>query len=373
MPAMEFLLGFVVGAVVGAGLAAAIMLLRSRAAGQAMRETFAALAAEALDANARRLAEQSGAALDGKKALIDQSVAAINDRLERVRQFLQSVESSRKEDLGRLSTAVGSLTRTAEDLHRMLASTQRRGLWGERMAEDVLRLAGLQEGVNYRKQSAADADSGKPDYTFFLPNDLKVNMDVKFPLERYRAYLDADGDAAKAGELRELVAAVRGHVSAVAKRGYIDPKVPTVPYVIVFLPSEQVYGLVLQTQPDLIDEALTKHVVLVGPLTLYAVLAVMRQAAESANLLKTADEVLALLGDFLKQWESYKAVTDRMGRRIEDAKKEYDTLVGTRTRMLERPLARIDDLRKQRGLPDGGPAEPAEDRPLGGSTSHQEP
>ena len=39
----------------------------------------------------------------------------------------------------------------------MLASTQRRGAWGERMAADVLRLAGLQEGVNYVRQSAAEA------------------------------------------------------------------------------------------------------------------------------------------------------------------------------------------------------------------------
>ena len=38
------------------------------------------------------------------------------------------------------------------------------------MADDVLRLAGLVEGVNYRKQTSV-AGGGIPDVTFLLPRD----------------------------------------------------------------------------------------------------------------------------------------------------------------------------------------------------------
>ena len=231
----------------------------------------------------------------------------------------------------------------------MLASTQRRGAWGERMAGDVLRLAGLQEGVNYLRQSAADAQEGRPDFTFFLPNELKVNMDVKFPLERYKAYLDATDDAARADQLAQLVAAVRGHVQAVAKRGYIDPAV-TVNYVIVFVPSEQIYSLVLAAQPDLIDDALTKHVVLASPLTLYAMLSVIRQAAENANVLKTADEVTKLLGQFYQQWQKYNEELDKLGQRIEQTADQYRTVRAIRSSSLQKPLDKIEDLRTSRGL-----------------------
>ena len=187
-----FAIGLLVGLVIGAGVAVAVGVVRTRAGERQMREAFAALAGEALDANARRLAEQAGAVLDGKKQLIDQAVAAVAERLGRMSDQLQRAEAERKQELGRLSGSVASLAGTAGELHRMLASTQRRGAWGERMAEDVLRLAGLQEGVNYVKQSAAAAESGKPDFTFFLPNELKVNMDVKFPLESYKAVVDAE-------------------------------------------------------------------------------------------------------------------------------------------------------------------------------------
>ncbi len=349
---VNFIVGFVLGVLIGAGVALAVMLIRGRGVSRQMREAFAALAAEALDANTRRLSEQAGAALDGKKALIDQAIAAANERLEQIRQFLQRIETERKQDFGRLSSSVSSLAATAGDLHRMLASTQRRGAWGERMAEDVLRLAGLQEGINYTKQSSDQVESGRPDFTFNLPNDLRVNMDVKFPLERYKSYLDAETDDARAAELKQLATAVRNHVRDVAGRGYIDPKVPTVPYVIVFIPSEQIYGLVLEVQRDLIDEALGWRVVLTSPLTLYAMLSVMRQAAEHANVMKAADEVMTLLSQFYKQWQKYNEELDRLGQRIQSAAGQYEVVRGTRSNQLQKPLDKIEEIRTSRGLPE---------------------
>ncbi|MCD6303899.1 MAG: DNA recombination protein RmuC [Planctomycetes bacterium] len=349
---VEFVIGFLLGAVIGAGVALVVVLIGRRAAARQadaavarMRETFAALAGEALDANSARLARQAAETLEGKKALIDQSVRAVAERLEQVRSLLQQVEAERKQDFGRLSGSVASLAVTAGKLHEMLASTQRRGAWGERMAEDVLRLAGLQEGINYAKQSAADAASGRPDFTFFLPNDLKVNMDVKFPLERYKSYIDAEDDQARSAELGRLVQAVRGHIRAVASRGYIDPKAPTVPYVIVFLPSEQVFSLVLQAEPDLVDEALSRRVVLASPLTLYAMLSIIRQAAEHANVTRTADEIVRLLGEFMGQWDKYNQEMDKLGERIDSAVRQYRLVSQRRTNVLLRPLEKISQLR----------------------------
>ena len=348
---MEYFIGFIVGVVIGAGIAIVVSLLRSRSANRQMRETFASLAGEALDANSKRLTEQAASAMDGRKALIDQSVKAVNERLGDIRQFIQRTETQRKEDVGRLGSSVASLATTTGELHRMLASTQRRGAWGERMAEDVLRLAGMEEGINYAKQSSADTESGRPDFTFFLPNDLKANMDVKFPLESYKAYVDADTDDGRSASLKSLTTAVRMHVKDVARRGYIDPAAPTVDYVIVFIPSEQIYSLVLSAEADLIDDALRQKVVLASPLTLYAMLAVIRQAAENANVMKTADEIITVLGQFNYQWQKYNEEMDKLGQRMASAASQFEMVRTTRTNMLQKPLDKIDTLRTTRGLP----------------------
>ena len=345
---IHFALGFVIGAAVVAGVMVALDRLRRPRQEQALRDSFAALAVQALDANARRLSEQAESALDSKKQLIDQSVAQVAQRLEQVRAMVQSVEAARAKEFGQLGTSVTTLATTTAELHRMLASSQRRGAWGERMAEDVLRLAGLQEHVNYAKQSSEQAVNGRPDFTFFLPNGLRANMDVKFPLDSYKAWCDAGDDARRAACLQQLCTAVRGHLKAVCGRGYIDPTLPTVNYVIVFIPSEQILSLVLSCQPDLVDDALRQRIVLASPLTLYAMLAVIRQAAESANLMKTADQVLELLEQFSSQWGKYKESMDGLGQALDKALKQYQILTTTRTNMLERPMEKIEDLRTSR-------------------------
>jgi len=314
---------FVAGFALGAAVIAALWMIQSRASrrgAQQMRDTFAALAAEAMDANSRRLAELAGTSLESKKELIDQSIAAVNERIEAVRSYLQQVESDRQKHYGELTQQLGSLSATTESLRNALAGSKRIGAWGERMTEDVLRLAGMIEGVNYLKQSSASAESGTPDFTFMLPGELVVNMDVKFPLQKSLDYLDASDDQQRRVRGKEFVTALRGHIRAVAQRGYIDTAGGTVDYVIVFVPNEQVYAAALGLAPELMDEALAMRVVLASPLTLYALLAVIRQAAENANIIRTADEVIALLGHIEKQFQRFKESMGRMGKRLDDAK-----------------------------------------------------
>ena len=358
---MDMAIGFAAGVVLGLamGVAVAWWLMRATrrdddtqqdAAQQQLRETFGSLAVEALDANAKRLGEQTAATLESKKALIDQTVTAVNERLNKLGEYLNRSEAEYKQSFGALNQSVSSLGQMTGELHNVLASTQRRGAWGERMAEDILRLSGLVEHVNYTKQSGAEAESGRPDFTFFLPGDMKVNMDVKLPLESYRAYLDADSDDGRAAQLKSLITALKGHIRTVAGRGYIDPKAPTVDYVILFVASEQILSVALAESPDLVDEALGKKIVLAGPMSLYAMLSMIRQVAQHASIMDTADEVIGLLAAFNKQWQAYCEQMDKVGQRIDQLHREYETLATTRTNMLNRPLEKIEDLRSQRGI-----------------------
>ena len=98
------------------------------------------------------------------------------------------------------------------------------------------------------------------------------------------------------------------------------------------------------------DDAIKNKVVLCSPLTLYAMLAVIRQAAENFNLTKTADQILELMGMFKKQWEAFVSVLEKMGDRLDDAQKQYNALITTRRNKLDRVLDKVDDLRITRGI-----------------------
>jgi DNA recombination protein RmuC len=59
-----------------------------------------------------------------------------------------------------------TLNSTTGALREALASTRIWGQWGVRMAEDVLRLIGFVEGINYTRQKSMDGSSARPDFTF---------------------------------------------------------------------------------------------------------------------------------------------------------------------------------------------------------------
>ena len=239
---------------------------------------------------------------------------------------------------------------TTEHLKTALASSKKRGEWGERMAEDIIRLTGMSEGINYIKQKTLDGSSGRPDYTFLLPNHLKINMDVKFPLDNYIHYLNATSDHDRKRYKEELLKNTKVMIKQVTTRDYINPSDNTVDYVIIFIPNEQVYSFINEADTTIMDEALKQKVVLCSPFTLYAVLAVIRQAVENFNLERTASEILKLLGEFSKQWHAYKDKFRIMGERLDAARREYETLITTRSNTLEKPLRKIEELRNQSTL-----------------------
>jgi DNA recombination protein RmuC len=240
--------------------------------------------------------------------------------------------------------ASSEVATTARSLREALSSSRARGQWGERMADDVLRLAGFTEGISYHRQRAT-ADGTVPDFSFPLPGGLALHMDVKFPLDNYLRYLDGREDQARTQFLRD----VRARVRELGGRGYIRPG-ETVDYVLLFIPNEAVYGFVHEQDPALADFALGQRVVLCSPFTLFAVLAVVRQATDSFALQRSTDDILRTLGRFAAQWEKFSEQLEVLGRRLDLTQRAYEDLAGTRRRQLQRMVDAVDELRRTRGI-----------------------
>jgi len=143
---------------------------------------------------------------------------------------------------------------------------------------------------------------------------------------------------------------VRHHVRSLASRSYVDPAGGTVDFVLLFIPNEQLYGFIHEEDGAIAEDAARAGVVLCSPLTLFAVLALIRQTVDNFQLAKTSDEILALLGVFKKQWGMFVEKMDKLDRSLCTVRKDYDELVGTRRRTLERPLDKIDALRQSEDL-----------------------
>ena len=387
---MEYLVYFVIGAVFGALTVLIINWLRLKDTKKIAQEllsqteyqkiqdlenviskikdSFGALSSEVLSRSTSELLKlanetlskqtQTGQMeLEGKKKLIDQTLEAMKEELQKVQDLVSQFEKDRENKFGELANQLkftaeqtGKLQETASKLHEVLGNTKVRGQWGERMAEDILRLVGLIEGVNYQKQKTIGSTSTRPDFTFLLPQDLKVNMDVKFPLDNYLRYLEAE-ESQKETYKKQFLKDVKGKIKEVTSRDYINPEENTIDYVILFIPNEQVYAFVNENDSSLLDEALKNKVILCSPITLYAVLAVIRQAVDNFMLEKSTAKMQSIFGAFKKQWDSFIESLNKVGKKFEEVQKEFNILNSTRRSQLEQQLNKIEDLRIQKGIP----------------------
>lgn len=379
-PVVVVLLLVVVGAVaaIAGGMVASrrVAPLPAELSPQLLQQAVAAAVAQANERASRErdLAVQASVEqavtmvreqLGGGQQLIDAKLgevqAGVRGDLGRLTQVVQQLGESTGQRFGEVDRSLQlhaqitqSLAGTASSLREALASSNARGQWGERMAEDVLRLAGLHENVNYVKRTALSGEgTGIPDFTFQLPKGHVLFMDVKFPMAAYLKFLEATTEAERVQHRDAFLRDVRARVKELAKREYasVDQR-PAVDNVLLFVPNESLAAFIHESDSTLVDDAMRQHVVICSPLTLFAFLGVIRQAFDNFMIEQTSNEILGLLGRFTQQWGKYSETVDKVQRQLDTVTRSFDELSGTRRRALERPIADITALRTRQGLVD---------------------
>ena len=138
-----------------------------------IRDSFGKLSLDALAQSievAQKNVQNMGVKeLDSKKGLIDQQLQNMTGELKKMSELVQEIEKDRERKFGEISNQLKTtgeqttaLIQSTNTLREALASTKVRGQWGERMAEDVLRMAGFVENVNYEKQKAIEGIGTRP-------------------------------------------------------------------------------------------------------------------------------------------------------------------------------------------------------------------
>lgn len=361
-----------------------------------LEEKFKAMAADMVRVNS-----ETKSALENQKELFDEKIKSVEDKMSSIKSEIVTVSESTKEVIAKgseaqanridetIKTQVDTLTRTVNDMNALVKDLENkrqqqsdsavtevttlkneiarvlsvstslsdalknngaRGKFGEKIAEDVIRACGLVEGVSYRKQETQSGNerNSRPDYTFVMPDQRILNMDVKFPLDQYERYLGSNDNK----DAEKFITTVKSHVRSVASKQYIDTQNKTLDYAIVFIPNEGVYQFILEydfkRQLGLFDEAMNLRIILCSPLNLFAVLKTIHQAHVYYQSDKNRDEILKLLNRFKKQWEEYTGAVEDTRKKFSLAQKEFDSLATTRVNQLQKVFVDIETLSKSK-------------------------
>ncbi|MFN3802953.1 DNA recombination protein RmuC [Belliella pelovolcani] len=271
--------------------------------------------------------------------------ARLGQSFELVTKQLMAVQKGLGE-MQTLATGVG-------DLKRVLNNVKSRGVLGEYQLQGILEnvLAPEQYESNVQVKKG---NTERVEYAIKMPGNgddgpIYLPIDAKFPQETYYRLLDAYEigdkmiiDSAKA----DLRKAVRKSAQEISSKYIIPPY--TTDFAILFLPMESLYAEVIR-EGDLAQQLQRDFkIILVGPTTLAAMLNSLQMGFKTLAIQQRSSEVWKVLGAVKTEFSKFGDLISKAQKKISEASTDLDTLVGTRTRVIQRKLKDIEEL------PEGG-------------------
>lgn len=253
------------------------------------------------------------------------------------------------ESLQQVTRGLGEMQNLAAgvgDLKKVLSNVKTRGIVGEIQLGAILQQ--ILSPEQYEENIAVKGGSERVEYAVKFPGEgdrpVYLPIDSKFPGD---AYLNLQ-DAYDTGDRQMIKAATDNLRNAVIKAAkdirtkYIQPP-QTTEFAILFLPFEGLYAEVLRLG---VVESLQRdyRINIAGPTTMAAMLNSFQMGFKSIALQKRSGEVWDTLAKVRTEFEKFGSVLVKTQTRMEQAQKDLETLVGVRTRGIQRALKNVSVL-----------------------------
>lgn len=262
------------------------------------------------------------------------------------------------------------ISQEANNLTKALkGESKTRGRWGEMILEKVLEMSGLRKDEEYFMEEQLTDDEGnplrsdsegkkmRPDAVIKYPGNREVVIDAKVLLVAFARYINATDPDEQEAALNEHLAAVKGRVEELSKKGYDDYR-KTLDFVMMFIPSEPAYIAAIQKDPDLWNYAYDRRILLVNPTNLITSVKLIadlwKREKQNRNIEKIVERGSKMYDKFVGFVENMQDI----GNHIDKAKKAYadsfsqlsggnDNLILQATKLQELGIKNKKDLPKE--------------------------
>lgn len=240
-----------------------------------------------------------------------------------VQQFASSAKiirdvTQKLTELDRTNKQVGDIATELRSLQNVLQNPKQRGVLGEFYLEQILQ--NLLPPSSYSLQHKI-ADGFIVDAVIHLDGNI-LPIDSKFSLENYNRLIDAQPAERPALE-KVFKDDLKRRIDETSK--YIQTKHGTLDQALMFIPSEAIYYDLLANKVgasgvngrDLMQyAAVDKHVVIVGPSTLSAMLQVIVQGLKSLEIQRDTEVIRKNIEQLQKHLLAYDSYYKKVGNSL---------------------------------------------------------
>ncbi|MGH8989782.1 MAG: DNA recombination protein RmuC, partial [Acidimicrobiales bacterium] len=286
---------------------------------------------------------------------VSELVKPVSEQLDRYRQVVEQLQTSSgqmhgelKGELQRLAAANAGLQKETANLVGALRRPEVRGSWGEQQLRRIVELAGMVEHCDFDEQVHGDSASGhaqRPDLVVRLPNERRVVVDAKVPLDAFLTGLAADDPADRERHMKRHAQQLRAHVEDLAKRSYAQGVEGSVDFVVAFVPNDALLAAAYEQDAAIVERAVADQVLIATPITLIALLRAVSYGWRQEAAARDAQAIVAA-GRTL--YERLSVLSDHiadLGGRLRSAVESYNKFVGSLEQRVLPQARRFETLR----------------------------
>ncbi|HBC91293.1 MAG TPA: DNA recombination protein RmuC [Lactococcus sp.] len=306
---------------------------------EAMTEKFDRKFQELQEANDKKLSQIQNTVDEKLQETLNKR---ISQSFEQVTNLLTSVDKG----LGEMR----NLASDVDSLQKVMTGVKTRGIIGEvqlgRILDQIFTAGQYQEQVNIQERNAVD-------FAVVMPgklegSDVLLPIDSKFPLEDYQrlqAALETNDTVAIEASRKALFAAVKAQAKSISEKYILPPK--TTDFAIMFLPIEGLFMEVVNNT-ELYEQLSRDYKVnITGPTTMTAVLNSLQMGFKTLQIEQKSSEVYEMLGAVKTEFGKFETSLKKVHERLQQSEKEINTLITTRTNVMNRKLRTIDAIDKE--------------------------
>ena len=239
---------------------------------------------------------------------------------------------------------------------------QQQGPWGEFVLKNILDSVGLREGKEYETQKAFRNNEGnlqKPDVIVHMPGKRDIIIDSKVSLSAWHDYSNTKDESIKANHLKKFLDTVKTFVRELSKDNYANLyEVNTIDNVLMFVPIEPALMTLYNEGVKIIEDALQKKIIIVGPSTLPFLLKAIENMWRVDKQTKTIKDIAAAATEIYDKtvnvYESFNIANqsiDKAKIKMDEAKLRLQDGPGSLTKKVIK-MKKLGRLNTKKELPD---------------------
>ena len=296
--------------------------------------------------------QEAAHALDLRKLEVANLVKPLQDEMAKLTAMNAEMEKERagayegiKRHLKELGEKTESLsTRTTALSTALTTSSQARGNWGEVKLRRLFEMAGMSENIDFDEQTTL-SDGKRPDFVVRLPDSGVIPIDSKATGAHFLQAAELDPGDEQTALLKKHAKAMRGRIAELSQKGYQETIEGEFDHVVMFVPSEAMAAAAFSMDPDLMDYAMSKSVLIATPVTMLGLLRTVALYWQQHALAEGANEIYEVSRELYKRVNTTVDHFVKVGGHLSKAAKAYDATMNSYERRVLPQGRRLEELK----------------------------